>query len=148
MALHTFPKSTDAFKSEVAIPELFKPSPFLSDEINHNIIQSEIEGGVYLRNLPCGSLLTIETQDWTCTMIYCDDREALVCGHPLFCPELVKVHVSGSTWGGSMIKESFIGRGMHLELLHPRYGRIVTSLILDIRESKLSDLLAPPVQNS
>lgn len=148
MASHDFPESIDAVESEVIVSDLFKPSPYLSDEINHNIIQSEIEGGVYLRNLPCGTLLTIETQDWTCTMIYCEDREALVCGHPLFCPDWVKVHVSGSTWGGSMIKEAFVGRGMHLEFLHPRYGRIVTSLILDIRESKLSDLLSMPVQNS
>jgi hypothetical protein len=145
---HDHPQSMHALDSEVLYPDLFTPSPYLSDEINHNIIQSEIEGGVYLRDLQCGSLLTIETQDWTCTMIYCEDREALVCGHPLFCPDLVKVHVSGSTWGGSMIKEAFIGRGMHLEFLHPRYGRIITSLILDVRESKLSDILALAAQNS
>jgi hypothetical protein len=138
----------NALESEVVVPDLFRPSPYLSDEINRNIIQSEIDGGVYLRDLQCGSVLTIETLDWTCTLIYCEDREALVCGHPVFCPLWVKVHVSGSTWGGSMLKEAFIGRGMHLEFLHPRYGRIITSLIVDVRESKLSDVLELSAQNS
>lgn len=123
----------NTLESEVLLPDLFAPSPYLSDEINHNIIQSEIEGGVYLRDLDCGTVLTIETQDWTCTMIYCDEQEALVCGHSWICPNPVKVHVNGSTWGGTMLKNAFIGRGMHLEFLHPRYGLVVTSVIREIR---------------
>ena len=31
--------------------------------------------------------------------------------------------IHGSTWGGSMIKRGFIGRGMHLQLGHPKYRR-------------------------
>ncbi len=43
--------------------------------------------------------------------------------------------IAGSTWGGSMLKVRFIGRGMHLEFRHPGYTTpIVTSLILEIRE--------------
>jgi len=33
---------------------LFKPHPNLSDEVNRNIVQSEIEGGVYLDELSEG----------------------------------------------------------------------------------------------
>jgi hypothetical protein len=44
------------------------------------------------------------------------------------------VRISGSNWGGSMLKAAFLGRGMHLEYRHPGYrGPIVTSPIVDIR---------------
>jgi hypothetical protein len=66
-------------------------------------------------------------------MVYRGDNEALVWGHPEFCPEPVLVHICGSTWGGSMLKQYFIGRGMHLEFLHPRFQRILTAPILEIR---------------
>jgi hypothetical protein len=45
------------------------------------------------------------------------------------------VTIAGSTWGGSMLKVRFIGRGMHLEFHHPAYSTpIVTSPIQEIRE--------------
>ena len=31
---------------------LFAQHPNLSDEVNHNIVQAEIEGGVFLKDLP------------------------------------------------------------------------------------------------
>jgi len=139
-------KVTDmhTFDTEVQVPELFKPNQHLSDEINHNIIQSEIDGGVYLRDLRCGSVLRIETQDWICTLLYCEEGEALVWGHPVFCPDPIRIHVSGSTWGGSMLKESFIGRGMHLEMRHPRWGVILTSKVIEIESRNLSDVMGWP----
>ena len=115
------------------IADLFAAHPHLSDEVNHNIIQSEIEGGVHLRDLLRGDVLDIETHDWTCRLSYCEDGHAWISGHPRFCPEPVKVHINGSTWGGSMLKQSFIGRGMRLEMEHPQYQRILTSTIIDIR---------------
>jgi hypothetical protein len=33
-----------------------------------------------------------------------------------------------------MLKEQFIGRGMHLEFRHPNYLPITTSRILEVRE--------------
>jgi hypothetical protein len=124
-------------------PTLYKPTPHFSNDINRNIIQSEIEGGVYLRDLSCGALLKIEMGDWTCTMIYCGESEALISGHRRFCPDLVKVHVSGSTWGGSMLKQGFIGRGMRLEFHHPVHNRIVTSAVKEIHVRSLSEALEP-----
>jgi NAD-dependent oxidoreductase involved in siderophore biosynthesis len=45
------------------------------------------------------------------------------------------VAIAGSTWGGSMLKQRFVGRGMHLEFCHPEYPTpIVTSPIQEIRE--------------
>jgi hypothetical protein len=118
---------------ETPAPSLFKAHPNLSDVINRRIIQSEIEGGVYLHDLTRGAVLEIETEDWVCTMVFCGDNEALVCGHPKFCLDPVRVRIAGSTWGGSMLKTRFIGRGMHLEFMHPQYQRIVTSRIVEIR---------------
>jgi hypothetical protein len=43
-------------------PHLFTLHPNLSDEVNHNIVQSEIEGGVYLEDLAPGSRLEVQTQ--------------------------------------------------------------------------------------
>ena len=116
--------------------DLFKPHPNLSDEANRNIVQSEIEGGVYLDELSEGSVLEVETQNHWYTIIIRSRGEELIWGHPRYCPGPVPVRIAGSTWGGSMLKLRFIGRGMYLEFHHPTYPRIVTSRVLDIRASE------------
>ena len=109
--------------------------PNFSDEVNRNIIQSEIEGGVHLRDLPPSSVLSIQTRNRVYTLVILDDDTVLISGHPEFCPEPVLVKIEGSNWGGSMLKPSFVGRGMHLEFRHPGYERpIITSRIVDIRQ--------------
>jgi hypothetical protein len=106
----------------------------LSDQINSNIIRSEIEGGVYLKDLPDASTLEVITQNRGYTLVIERDGHAWISGHPEFCPEPVLVWISGSNWGGSLLKTAFLGRGMHLEYRHPDYrGPIVTSPIVDIR---------------
>ena len=111
------------------------PHPNLSDRVNHNIVQSEIEGGVYLWDLPHQSTLEVETQNRSYTIVHCGKGEALISGHPEFCPEPVRVKIEGSNWGGSMLKPSFVGRGMHLEFRHPNYEQpIITSRIVEIRQ--------------
>lgn len=116
-----------------AVPDLFVPHPNLSDAINGRIIESEIEGGVYLDHLLPGEVLEIETKDWICRLEYLGDRRACISGHARFCPHPVEVAVCGSTWGGSLLKQHFIGRGMHLEFIHPVHQRILTSRIVEIR---------------
>jgi len=118
----------------VEVPALFEPHPNLSDEINRNLIQSEIEGGVHLRNLPPGTVLEVQTRNRVYTIVSERDGEAWISGHPVYCPDPVLVEIHGSTWGGSMIKERFIGRGLHLEFGHPDFRAITTSRILDIQE--------------
>jgi hypothetical protein len=69
----------------------------------------------------------------------------MISGHPLYCPQPVPVTITGSTWGGSMLKVRYIGRGMHLEFHHPEYHMpIVTSPIQEIRESTCWPTLAGP----
>jgi len=88
---------------------------------------------VYLRDLSPGSALSIQTKNRVYEMVILGDGAALISGHPEFCPEPTEVQIQGSTWGGSMLKTKFLGRGMHLEFDHPLYRKILTSCILDIR---------------
>ncbi len=113
---------------------MFAPHQNLSDQINANIVRSEIEGGVDLRQLPPESTIEVETRNRAYLIVIVSDSRALISGHPEFCPEPVLVRIHGSNWGGSMIKTAYLGRGMHLEFRHPMYeGMIVTSAIQDIR---------------
>ncbi len=117
----------------VPVPKLFMPHPGFSDEVNRNIIQMEIEGGVHLDDLGEGTVLEVETQNHWYTIVNRGQGEALISGHPQYCPDPVPVRIEGSTWGGSMLKVRFIGRGMHLEFRHPTYRTILTSRIVEIR---------------
>lgn len=120
---------------------LFRCHPNLSDEVNRNIVQSEIEGGVFLNNLPPATVLEIRTQHHCYQVMLLDDTHALISGHPQYCPEPIRVAIAGSTWGGSMLKRRFVGRGMHLEFCHPGYQRpIVTSTVQEIRELQLKQV--------
>jgi hypothetical protein len=114
---------------------LFQPHANLSDDVNHNIVQSEIEGGVFLSDLEPRTVLQIQTQHHCYTALFLGDNQALIWGHPEFCPQPVPVAIAGSTWGGTMLKVRYVGRGMRLEFHHPGYRTpIVTSPIQEINE--------------
>jgi len=118
------------------LPDLFQPHPHLSDAINRNIVQSEMEGGVWLARVPVGTHLEVQTMNNLYKIIHLGDGDAMISGHPEICPEPVRVHISGSNWGGSMLKTLFIGRGMHMEFRDPQKRRIVTSPVVEIREKE------------
>jgi hypothetical protein len=121
-------------EATVPAPDFYTPSSHFCDTINRNIVRSEVEGGVYLPHLPPGAAVEVETMNHTYRLVSCGDNDALICGHPTFCPEPVKVSINGSTWGGSLLKQGFIGRSMHLEFRHPDYiGPITTSRIVEVR---------------
>ena len=113
------------------------PLVHFNDEINGKVVQSEIEGGVLLTDLDEGTELKVQTENRSYTIVNRGGGRALISGHPQFCPEPVEVSIHGSTWGGTMIRSRFIGRGMHLEFGHPgRRGRILTSPIVEIHENQ------------
>jgi hypothetical protein len=125
----------DASPRIMTCPRLFQPHENLSDEVNRNLVQSEIEGGVRLQDLEPGSVLRMHTENTCYEIVVLHGVSAYLSGHPLYCPEPVLVTIAGSTWGGSMLKVQFIGRGMHLEFRHPGYPTpILTSIIREIRE--------------
>jgi hypothetical protein len=55
--------------ASVPVPNPFLPHPNFSDEVNRNIVQSEIEGGVCLDDLPEGAVLEVETQHHGYTIV-------------------------------------------------------------------------------
>jgi hypothetical protein len=114
------------------LPPLFQPHPNLADRINENIVQSEIEGGVYLNHLEPGTVLHVRTLNHDYTILVKGWDQAVISGHPVFCPEPAPVTIHGSTWGGSMLKARYIGRGMHLEFVLPDYEPIRTSRIVEV----------------
>jgi hypothetical protein len=116
---------------------MFRPHVNLCDQINHNIVQSEIEGGVFLSDLQPRTVLLIKTQHHCYAAVFLGDNRALLWGHPKFCPRPVSVCIVGSTWGGTMLKSRFVGRGMRLEFHHPEYSTpIITSPIQAIDERR------------
>ena len=114
---------------------MFTPHPNLSDQVNGNIVRAEVEGGVLLAALLPAPVLEIRTQNHRYTAVLLGGSEAMISGHPKYCPKPVQVAIAGSTWGGSMLKQRYIGRGMHLEFCHPEYKTpIITSRIEEISE--------------
>lgn len=117
-------------------PDLFAGLNSFSSDVNRRIIQSEIEGGVHLGDLPDGAELAVDTENRCYRLVVRSDGSCYISGHPVFCPKPTLVSVHGSSWGGSMLKVAYIGRGMHLEFHHPDFQTITTSRILEIRASE------------
>jgi hypothetical protein len=126
----------DPITTTSEIPQLFEPSPHLSDAVNGNIVKSEIEGGVHLRDVKPGTVLEVETENRAYTIQYQGLGQALISGHPVFCPAPVPAKIHGSTWGGSMIMSGYIGRGMRLEFGLSEYLPITTSVIREVRAAQ------------
>ena len=108
----------------------FVPHENLSDEINLNIMQSEKDGGIFLKDMKIGSIIKVQTQNTLYIIKKISDKEYEINGNKTYCPVSTKCFISGSTWGGSMIKVGFIGIGMHLEFCTNK--RITTSTIQSI----------------
>lgn len=111
--------------------------PNLSSEVNRAIAQSEIEGGVNLDGLRIGTRLYVQTKN-TLYRIVKVEEGYYISGHSKYCPVPAFTRIIGSTWGGSMLKVGFIGRGMRMEFSDPRYimprGTITTSEIQVVTE--------------
>ena len=87
-----------------------------------------------MKDVRVGATIEVTTKHTVYTIKRISWDDALIKGHPQFCPEPVHATISGSTWGGSMIWNHFIGRGMHLEFVIQDVGRVTTSQIVEIRE--------------
>jgi len=110
------------------------PHHNLNGIVNRNIVQSEVEGGVYWQDLPAGASLEVTTANRRYHLVKQAGAEGWISGHPQFCPAPVLVKLDGSNWGGSMLKRGFIGRGMRLEFRHPVFLTVTTSPIVEIRQ--------------
>lgn len=104
----------------------------LSEAVRHRIVRSEMEGGIRLGALEDGCRVMVQTLN-RLYKLHFRAGKVWICGHPEFCPRPVPVRVRGSSWGGSMLKVAYIGRGMHLEFQHPRFNTVTTSEIVSVR---------------
>src|SRR4029077_3061520 len=62
-------------------PSFFRPHRNLSDEVNSNIVQYEIEGGMNLQNLRPGSALQIHTRHTSYNVLVLFGSLAFISGH-------------------------------------------------------------------
>ena len=107
---------------------------YFDNGIVRAIVQSEIEGGVSLDQLPPGTLLEVQTRNTIYGIENRADGKVLISGSPKFCPEPLLVQFHGSTWGTPMLKAQFIGRGMQMEFRHPEFGVVLTTRVREIRQ--------------
>jgi hypothetical protein len=113
----------------------FSANEFWSDTVNSNLVESQIAGGVDLYQVPAETVLEVRTRNNVYTIVNKGSGLAMISGHPQYCPEPVLAHIKGSTWGGAMLKEHYIGRGMRMEFqLDDERCPILTSRILGIEE--------------
>ena len=102
--------------------------PGLSDEINKDILMSELMGGVYLDDVPTGKHIYMQTKN-TKYVIVKVGEDWYIQGNEKYCAEPTECHIAGSTWGGSMLKLGFIGVGMYLEFGVEGHPSVLTSQI-------------------
>jgi frataxin-like iron-binding protein CyaY len=111
-----------------------KDIKFVSDEIKARMDKSDADGGVFLKRLKAGDVLTVDTRNSTYILEVVDPEKWVVNiqGGIRF-PESTEVTINGSTWGGSMLKIGFVGNGMCLEIRIPsEKHRLNTSCIENI----------------
>jgi hypothetical protein len=111
------------------------PNASQNELTNAVTIDSEVAYGVYLDDLPEGVVLEVETSGHCYTIVNRTHGEALISGHPRFCPEPTAARIGGSALGGCIVKAGFIGLGMRLTFQLPTHRTITTSPIMLIRTS-------------
>ena len=93
--------------------------PNLSRELNDQVAQTLIEGGSDLRKLETGRVREVTTRNTRYRIERVHDGEKnfpfLMSGHQRICPEAKRAAISGSSYGGGMLRIGFIGRGMQME---------------------------------
>lgn len=89
--------------------------------------------GAWIDKLPVGRGLKIQTQNTLYTVRKLNDGTLTIEGNRKYCPSPVQCNIHGSTFGGSMIRVGYVGRGMFLEVGLP-HGVMTTSKINEVEE--------------
>lgn len=92
------------------------------------------EEGVYLDQVPSGTRLVVQTAHHQYLIEARKGCEALLSGHPVYCPEPVGVTLYGSRSNAATLVPGFIGLGHCLVLLHPTGRFIRTSRVRAVRK--------------
>jgi len=94
--------------------------------------------GLYLRDLEPLTTLLVRTQNSVYRIIVIEGPSVLVQGGHFF-PQASAAHLSGSGFGGSMLKLAWVGVGLCMEIC-PDDQRIVTS---PVRSIKVDEDISP-----
>ena len=91
--------------------------------------------GIFVKDIPANTIIQIDAADAVFTVLVVDpaDRKIRIKGSQ-YLPELTDAVLTGSTFGGCMLKEGWIGVGMQLEILIPglELPRLTTSMVKGI----------------
>lgn len=104
----------------------------LHPTILKNIEDSKKNGGIELDKLAVGSRIEAQTRNTLYKIKVLDGGRFEIHGGTYF-PEPTIGGISGSTWGGSMIKGKWLGVDMHMELYHPEDGKITTTAVRSLK---------------
>jgi hypothetical protein len=107
------------------------------------ISTSSFEDGVYLERVPAGTQLIVQTVNRQYLLEAREGCDALLSGHPEYCPKPVGVTLLGSRSRTATLAAGFIGRGHCLVFLHPSGRFVRTSRVREVRKLKsgAADLL-------
>jgi hypothetical protein len=94
---------------------MHQDNPHLSKEINDNLRDMELNGGIWYSKLPIGSRVEVVTKNTRYQIEKRSEDESFIQGHSQYCPIPTLARIHGSTFGGSMIRVGWLGVGMHLE---------------------------------
>jgi hypothetical protein len=111
--------------------------------------QHETAQGIAISDLAAGAVLVVRTRHscYRLTIVNPASRLALVRGGSVY-PEETSVRVEGSTVGGVMLRQGWIGIGFRLELSGSA-GRVLTSAVTSMHRAFLApDRDEPPVSMS
>ena len=89
--------------------------------------------GVDLDDLPLGAVLDVETGHHSYRLENMGNGNAMISGHPKYCPQPLAVQIHGSIGETGLLKWHYLGQGMKMVFLPPDHGVIRTSAIKGIR---------------
>jgi len=95
-----------------------------------------LQDGIDLEELPVGAILEIETGHNSYRLENLGDGNALLSGHPTYCPEPVVVQVHGSIGPAGELKWRSLSKGAKMVFLPPDHGVVRTSTIKSVHRVK------------
>jgi len=112
--------------------------------------KSERDGGVWVKDIPEGTIVSVHARDSLFVVAFTDAAagSAVIQGSGQHCPSPTLCRVNGSTWGESMIKLGWIGRGMHLEAALGQVGSITEEALRNRRTLTTASIRAITVEHN
>lgn len=92
--------------------------------------------GIWSADIVPGTVTIIETKNRKYELRRKENGRFTIKGHPEYCPEDTDCVINGSTFGGSVIRVGWIGKGMRLEFVtqDPNYeghrDRVITTSVI------------------